>query len=533
MPISFFPYLNLYSNYLSWAEIDKNGTAKKRKSNIRDVILFYTSLILCVLFSSAWSVLLGYYHIYTWQNATEQNYKWIHLATDCIKIPILINYFLILCILLLSHHKLYPLLHSIKKPRFKIVCIIILLFVTILCLIPFVSWTISDKFDWYHRHSIIPQSNIVCDKYLICKYFSIWDVTHYFIYFITTPLIIIIIFITYFHFITDRWQSVDINDSHKRTLSLVDNQFICFTNNDQMVHGNVTVNDAASIESRKTTQQSEYSETKSWFIIISFLLVFGFMWMLMDVYLSPNLSIPDDYYEEYYLGFLCLVTVYKSLMKRLGQIVDQMRIYRDPNHAYCISIEYMFEWIISVFYFTEVRFLFIFNTPTTPTFCRTISIHLVSEVFQSRIRFTTIYYYGTKKLIDKIIDKYPSLEETFVDDSSLKEWFNRMSMDFVARYYTSVVTGVSMLVYLWLIGEHNVEKHYYVSSYGRVMVYTFISVIVDVLYHWIVFTINVYWNDYNSLSEWNMYFESLNKTQVFLFFSCWISIYLVFYFNFI
>lgn len=540
MPISFYPYLNLYAHYMSWAEIDKNGVAKKRKSNITDIRLFYTSLILCTIFGCLWSVGLAYYHRYTWSHGTQQNYKWIHLITDCIKIPLLINYFLVLCILLLSHHKRYPLLYLMKTARFRCIYIIIFIILTLLALIPFIVWTISPRFDWYHRHSIIPQNNIICKKYLICKYFSIWDITHYFIYFIIIPFIIIIIFVIYFYFVSEyRWSSVDIDCNHKSTLSITGNGLIFLSNNnndnnnDYMVHGNVTINDIKSIDDRHRAPINEYSKIKSWIIIIMFLVIFGIMWMIMDIYLSSNLEIPDNYYEQYYLGFLFLTSIMKMFQKRLGQIVDQMRISNDPNNAYFLSIEYLFEWIISTFYFTEVRFLFIFNTPQTITFIRTMSIHLISEVFQSRIRFTTVYYYGTKKLIEIIINKYPSMKDSFHDDSSLKEWFNRMSMDFAARYYTSIVTGCSMLLFLWLIGEKNLKQYYYVSSYQRVMIYIFISIIIDFLYHWIVFTINVFWNDYNSLSQWNMYFESLNKTQIFIFFSGWICIFLVFYFNFI
>merc|ERR1712129_680337 len=109
------------------------------------------------------------------------------------------------------------------------------------------------------------------------------------------------------------------------------------------------------------------------------------------------------------------------------------------------------EWYYSYLYWFGLRDLVLFNTLGLTAFSQTLIIHLLSEIGQSSIRFSALYYRHTDKV---------QCHHLFADDSDLEQWRNRMSMDLVLRLYASITSGVVVAFMLIAMGEKGFDETY-------------------------------------------------------------------------
>ena len=104
----------------------------------------------------------------------------------------------------------------------------------------------------------------------------------------------------------------------------------------------------------------------------------------------------------------------------------------------------------------------------------------MSEIFESNIKFTNLYFVTASKCLLMLHDKAYFIWRHFEDNSDKKEWRRRLSMDLICRFYASLLTGIFEICYFLLK-----ESKWPLLS----IIYLIISVLIEFIYYIVTFII--------------------------------------------
>ena len=410
----------------------------------------------------------------------------------------------------------------------------------------------------YHQNNTYSQYfKFFCDKILTheqtfqfyCEsYFSIFGI---YLHILGFPLCLFVI-ILFNHclsiFAITQTQSIEINDIHsnrkaanRQTVgdeydntqkSIVEigdlNRSLISSSDDSYKNDNYN-NDNNTTKIQKQCNYSTYNdESKSVnfclynvFAITLFLLfgVFKFFGTMLYYYSYANFNI-----NEYYYGLIFTISLFKLILKFIARKIDIINVNRhrardqhnhitdivDNWHCY-VSMEMFVEFFMNFVYFTYYYQMFIYELSQS-YICGALYIifsHIFSELCQSVIRFSKIYFNITQNICSNIKnhDNYSNnnnmfgkasslLLYVFEDDSTLVEWRTRHSIDVSMRAIAFVIAFVwfgfdliSIPYKYWLISNK--------SDYYNGVFYLFLSFSCDLVYFIFLTFFNHCCNEFN------------------------------------
>ena len=353
----------------------------------------------------------------------------------------------------------------------------------------------------------------VCKSYLHCSPYSLYRFLKEAIFpGLYLPLIY---FIMYSLHIREVFEGITDEDELDTDL-----QMILLIENNRKTRKNVqdSAETAESSFAISEIHDDGQSNTKHirWCILFIILLCFIMVWFNIEYALNLN------FYVSYW-QFIALITINKFILKRVGRKVDRMKSINDDYNHY-ISIEYSMEWFFSCIYWNWMLTFCIFNDLSAYNFVMIIGFHFVLEIIETNIKFTQLYFDTTAKWTqswDHRDDEYCcfSLRKLY-DDSNIKEWRIRLSMDIMARFYCSFIITVLKLIHCGLLGRKGVMQYYdskvgdTAQQYNHALMYVGIAGILELLHYLLTFAVTNKMHGFNILTVFLNYVISMKRLQI-------------------
>ncbi len=229
-----------------------------------------------------------------------------------------------------------------------------------------------------------------------------------------------------------------------------------------------------------------------------------------------------NYTNSYYLILLTSCSI-KKILKKIANKCDEIRMVHNTQNSY-LSLQYFIEFYVSLIYYYWLRQFVAYHTfEDWSTFAVLIIFHILSEICESCIRFSTVYH--------KLIYRNENIIFFFLKtNDALSTWHDRMSMDFVIRYFAALLTGV-----LWIITFLSNGKRVWVTywnsleKYENGIMFLLLNIAVDILYFFIVYTYNYSVNKYNIFNCFYAWLNSMNAMEKAVNFLCLASMTVIYY----
>eukprot|EP01084_Bolivina_argentea_P253821 426519_1 len=245
---------------------------------------------------------------------------------------------------------------------------------------------------------------------------------------------------------------------------------------------------------------------------------FLMIWLNIEYALNFSYSPSENKFEIFYWQFICGITIFKFIMKRIGRKVDRIKSIRDDYNHY-VSIEYLMEWFFSCIYWHWMRTFCVFNDLNIYHFIQIIGLHFLLEIIETNIKFTKFYFDITKQWTLSWQDE-DGLKRKLYDDCIIKEWRIRLSMDIMARFYCGFIVGILELIHAAFIGRKGIET-YYDSRYGNTkqqykntLIYLCIASVLEIIHYLFTFIIVNKIYRFNILTTFLNYVLSMQKLQI-------------------
>ena len=153
------------------------------------------------------------------------------------------------------------------------------------------------------------------------------------------------------------------------------------------------------------------------------------------------------------------------------------------------------EILFSMFYFVLFRFLLIERLSFVNELSLFIEItlmHLVSEIFQSILQFSTFYFLNIRGKIKNMLKNRNIIvtHSLIKDESNIQEWKTRHCIDIGIRIIILFVTNCITMFHIFSFGY----KYYGLSQnqFLNGLWYNFVSLLIDIIYFATVGCINYY-----------------------------------------
>lgn len=257
-----------------------------------------------------------------------------------------------------------------------------------------------------------------------------------------------------------------------------------------------------------------------------------YVWIMYIFHIERNF----DSNRIHYYGLLILTTFFKITLKRIARQIDISAVTRlhlnGSNMTTAtgidsrVSFELVCELIVSFNYYVLFYILFIFELSLiddVSLFLEITTLHVLSEIFQSLIRLSKIYFQFANIVYNQVNGVYLSANERllvsesnlakcqrflcdmiiggiilkyFKDDSTFDEWRVRHSLDLTLRIIALITCVVCVLGYLIIDGYaiDGIESKF---EYNRSLLYLAISLGVDVLYFILLWIYQYFRYDFN------------------------------------
>ena len=265
-----------------------------------------------------------------------------------------------------------------------------------------------------------------------------------------------------------------------------------------------------------------------WFLAFSTFFLCFFCMETAEFYVFRN------FFEYWYYSFLAACICAKYLLKRIARQIDICTIkfyhwmkamfnndhgysysysykcnYNSQNynttvdeHPHLMSFEIFCEIFVSYFYWGQYRFYVAFFLPSWKIFIRTMIVHLISEIGQSGIRSSKVYF-NYSMLFENWIKQRQSRIIKFVankivndDDCTFNQWKIRCSIDVMIRIIISAFTAIPQLA-LILCFYHNFYNYNDTQTYFKAISYNLISLSTEIIYFGVIIIVNLKYNQFN------------------------------------
>ena len=425
-------------------------------------------IVLSFMVMMSWNYLLDYRHGHYPQNYDDYHLEWI---MDIIKILcFIICIHFILTVLYMTHGTLFDNLsyQIIINIDHKLITkyIMSIIGLTIICSIPTIFR--NRLINIY----IINKNNSSLCKYIDCiNYFSLYQ---YYLFVLLPGLSPFIIYIFYVIYL-----SINNRCTKSQRISKMENEMALL---DNMSASKSYVEWAKTeIQSQQNSprqrKESKIHRTNIIFLIMYFLTI-GITRIESNLRISNNSS----YHSLILIQYIFCIFILKQFMKQLSRKIDKLRL-KNSNYEYFVSVEYLMEWIFSIFYWSWYRVFVVYKLQNNgKQFVEILMIHFVSEIFESNIKFTNLYFQTASKCLLILHDKAYFIWRHFEDNSDKKEWRRRLSMDLICRFYASLLTGIFEICYVLLSIK---ENKWQLSS----IMYLIISIFIEFIHYIFTFYI--------------------------------------------
>ncbi len=99
-------------------------------------------------------------------------------------------------------------------------------------------------------------------------------------------------------------------------------------------------------------------------------------------------------------------------------------------------------------------------------------------------------------------------------DDALNTWYARMSMDFVIRCFTALLTGILWIIAFLFLGKPGgIEYFGDLDRYENGIMFLVINVVVDIIYFFMVYIYNYYVNKYNIFNCFYVWLNAMNVME--------------------
>lgn len=247
-------------------------------------------------------------------------------------------------------------------------------------------------------------------------------------------------------------------------------------------------------------------------------------------------------WEYWYYIFLSFMIVVKYVFKKIARNIDTLYVkiyfinhthdhdiddpnYHHDNQMYFLSFEWLNELYFSMVYWRVYRVYVCNYLPSLSVFITSIFFHLLSDIIESCVKISTIYYTITKDVIILRIRKslylndhnndhnnnpnYDNIDhdvqisviKMFIrnivgewwlyDDSTVIEWQTRCSIDIVTRLFVAVLASIAQACQLFAVGRAGYESLFDTNKEDnrkaqeqndKAQLYNVISLIIEVVY---------------------------------------------------
>ena len=255
------------------------------------------------------------------------------------------------------------------------------------------------------------------------------------------------------------------------------------------------------------TPKNKKENIKQWVWIYIFLSIWSFLCLFLSLNYSIKSSVMKDFWEMYYFWLLCVTSAIKFCLKRCGRKLDEFRLSQR------ISVEYLMEFIGSSCYWIVYRVAISYHTVTVPMFALTLLTHTFCEIFQCSIRISDLYFGWSNRLIDHHHKWMISVVfyKVFADECTVQEWRIRIAMDIMQRIYVSIITGVLVQIYIFIVPVE------YFEDWQRTKVYNAVATIMEFVYFAIVLVIFYKYYNVHMLKLYAYYIENIANVSLLLF----------------
>lgn len=182
------------------------------------------------------------------------------------------------------------------------------------------------------------------------------------------------------------------------------------------------------------------------------------------------------------------------------------------------------EWFFSCIYWNWIRTFYIFMPLNIYSFIMILSVHFVMEIIETNIKFTNFYFDKTNKRTESWNDSdfhccCFSLRKLY-DNSTIKEWRMRLSMDIMARFYSSFIITALKLLHCGLLGKKGVMEYYDSRTgdthkqYDNALMYLGIAGGLELLHYLFTFIITNKLYEINILTVFMNYAISMKRLQI-------------------
>ena len=251
----------------------------------------------------------------------------------------------------------------------------------------------------------------------------------------------------------------------------------------------------------------------------------------------------------YFYSILGTTATFKQMLKYVARKIDVLTVHykrnemdnNNDNNNNCndtsivkwydfVSFEILMECYIDMMYFYLYYYLFIkelseIDFDNISLFVKIETLHILSEIWQSIIRFSSIYFDFSDKIYLKFVDYTQSKQYHFInnmliklfkDESNLIEWQTRHSIDMSIKVLSLINSFLIITIDVFVQGKSTFgisnEEDFYQAIF-----YFSLSFSIDIMYFALIFGINYYKSRQNVWKPFLLMYQSNSKTILYLF----------------
>ena len=271
-------------------------------------------------------------------------------------------------------------------------------------------------------------------------------------------------------------------------------------------------------------------------LMFKYSVVFGLCWCLFNGLLFITYRLSKHYLRLLFCSLVVFCTVFKLVLKQIARKIDMVSVHvaekvntnYDYNfgqgsklNTYDVSFEIFIEFTVNLIYYNFYFDKFTLELSdisdkgnANELFIEITAFHLLTEMIQSVIRLSKMYFHLTARIISSLQDCnwFGCLNFVFniiKDDSTFDQWKTRHAIDLSLRILSLWVSFAIIVTMLF------VDKVTYDSNIlGSVYAYFIVSFCIDCLYFLSLFLLYYYCDEFNIwkpiliifTSNWKVFF---------------------------
>ena len=254
-------------------------------------------------------------------------------------------------------------------------------------------------------------------------------------------------------------------------------------------------------------------------ISIGYLSVFAFCWTWFFLFSDLNVQFAKQQFSMVVWTFTALNIICKLILKKLGRMIDGFRqnsfVERHRNIISRMNLEYLTEWIFGCFYWNWLRNWVALDARSWTEYLLFFSIHFISEIFESNVKFTKLYFNYSLRIQNylqrKGINKYFCIFSH--DKSDFDEWRNRISMDIMARFYCSLICGLITLTWYATYSPTVFADRYDNAQFDKSVSFLSVAIGSEIVHYLLTFYVVYQCGGFNITQPFIEYVESIGETK--------------------